>query len=37
MGIIANVIMENKELTAFTALAILVLVLIVVKGDDDNN
>ena len=29
------VIMENKEITVFVALAILVLVLIIVRGDDN--
>lgn len=37
MGVILNVMMENKELTAFVALVILILVLLVVRGDDDNN
>lgn len=37
MGVILNVMMENKELTAFVALVILTLVLLVVRGDDDNN
>ena len=37
MGVILNVMMENKELTAFVALVILILVLWVVRGDDDNN
>ena len=36
MGVILNVIVENKEITAFVALAILLLVLIVVRGDDDD-